>query len=402
MNVFPALFSSLAFRSAGLRALGARRAVFSSVLAFLAGFAAFVAVRNSVYSGLQDVPLELGSQTGYFGAFLRMNLVQAALFLSVVYVPAIVSLSNAIAGDGLGMTISREEYRVQISALCPLWATLFFVAAPLQWLAPQFLVLGPVGISIGLLVLVLLLLVYTVWAIKELNHIPLAAACGVFALSWITLPVFYVLSSFLFTLPFFILLPLGILAYQRLQDYLAGRADEVSLQSRLHTLTLNEQDSDSQYQLGLIFFRRGSLEAARLHIGKAASIDGSDPDYAYHLGRICELQGDWNHALEHYENTYRLRPDYGHGDVFREVGKAYLHTGESEKAVEFLEFFLGARGSDPEGRFWLASALDKLGRREEMRVQLNTILEQARSHPRFFRKEKREWVFRSRTLLRSL
>ena len=106
-------------------------------------------------------------------------------------------------------------------------------------------------------------------------------------------------------------------------------------------------------------------------------------------------------ALEEYEETYRLNPEQSLGDIFREVGKAYLHTGNVDKAIEFLEFFLQTRGSDPEGRYWLAVALHKQGKPEEMRVQLNTILEQARSNPRFFRKEKRAWVLRARTLLRS-
>ncbi len=88
--------------------------------------------------------------------------------------------------------------------------------------------------------------------------------------------------------------------------------------------------------------------------------------------------------------SHKSRP--GTGDIFREVGKAYLHTGNMDKAIEFLNFFLQTRGSDPEGRYWLAVTLQKLGKPEETRVQLNTILEQARSNPRFFRKENRQWI----------
>jgi tetratricopeptide (TPR) repeat protein len=397
MNTLRLLFSALAFRPEGLRALGARHALVLPILGFAAGFAAFVLVRSSVYAGLPEVS---SYKSGRLDAFLHLNLVQAVLFLSVVYVPAIVCLSNALAGDGLGWTVSRDEYRFQVSAFFPLWMALFLLAAPLQWLAPQFLILGPVGISIGLLVLVLMLAVYTVWAIRELNHISVAASLGVFALSWATLPFFYLLSSFLMALPLFILIPLGIIAYRRFQGYFDGRSEEISFQKHLHALTANPQDADAQYQLGLIHLRRGNLEPARHYFESSIQIDSKDPDYHYYLGLIHEKQGDWSAALGSYEETYRLRPDYGQGDIFREVGKAYLHTGECVKAIEFLEFFLRTRGSDPEGRFWLAVALDRLGKKEEMRLQLTTILNQARSQPRFFRKEKREWVYRSRMLLR--
>ncbi len=400
MNILRSLLLALAGRPEGLRALGERRAFLGPILGFVAGFAVFVAVRNSVYASLQEYSPSL-VRPGWLDAFLQLNLLQAALFLSVVYVPAIICLSNALAGDGLGWTVSREEYRSQVSALFPVWTALFLVAAPLQWLAPQFVVLGPVGISIGLLVLLIMLAGYTVWAIRELNHIPLAAALGVFTLSWITLPVFYLLSSFLLALPLFLLIPLAIITYRRFQDYFAGRSEEISFQKHLHTLTANRQDADAQYQLGLIHLRRGNLESARQYFESAAGIDPLDADFHYHLGRVHERQGKWRDALAFYEETYRLRPDYGQGDIFREVGKAYLHTGEFVKAIEFLEFFLRTRGSDPEGRFCLAMALDQSGKKEEMRLQLNTILEQARSHPRFFRKENREWVHRSRMFLRS-
>jgi tetratricopeptide (TPR) repeat protein len=111
--------------------------------------------------------------------------------------------------------------------------------------------------------------------------------------------------------------------------------------------------------------------------------------------------GEWPEALEQYEETYRLDPEYGVGDIFREVGKGYLHTGNIEKGMEFLTFFLKKRVSDPEGRFWLAVALKKKGNLEEMRLQLNLILEQARSLPRFFRKKNREWLYLARNMIRN-
>jgi tetratricopeptide (TPR) repeat protein len=234
-----------------------------------------------------------------------------------------------------------------------------------------------------------------------LNYLSPVQALGVFALSWFTLPAYYLLTSFIFALPLFIMIPLIYFGYQWIRGYRAAHAGERAYQQYLHTLTSNPQDADAQYQLGLIYFKRRSLDAARRYFESAIKIDPNDPDYCYSLGRVYELKGDWARALEQYEETYRLDPEYGLGDIFREVGKAYLHTGKAEKAMEFLKFFLTKRDSDPEGRYWLAVTLRETGEVGQMRLQLNMIIEQARSNPRFFRKENREWIYRARNMIRN-
>jgi hypothetical protein len=69
--------------------------------------------------------------------------------------------------------------------------------------------------------------------------------------------------------------------------------------------------------------------------------------------------------------------------------------------MEFLTFFLEKRSSDPEGRYWLAMALQKAGNAGQMKTELNTLIEQARANPQFFRKENREWIYRARNLIRN-
>ncbi|MBN1568861.1 MAG: tetratricopeptide repeat protein [Acidobacteria bacterium] len=388
----------LAFRTDAFRAQAERRAPIAGVVFFCAGYIAYALVRNSVYAILPEVRLQ---QTGLMGAVFDLQLLHILLFLLLIYIPAVIVMSNAISGDGLGFSVSRQEYQTHVSALMPLWGLLFFICAPLQWLIPHFLIVGLFEISIGMLVRSILILIYTFWAIKMLNYLAPVQALGVFALSCFTLPIYYILTSFFFALPFFIMIPLIYLGYQWIRGYQTAHSSGRAYQQHLHTLTANPQDADAPYQLGLIHLERRSLDAARRYFESAIKIDPKIPDYSYSLGRVYELKGDWARALEQYEETYRLDPEYGLGDIFREVGKAYLHTGNENKAIEFLEFFLNKRGSDPEGRYWLAVALQKRGDIEQMRVQLNRIIEQARSHPRFFRKENREWIYRARNMIRN-
>jgi tetratricopeptide (TPR) repeat protein len=400
MTFLSRLVGILSFRSTALRAQAERQALFGGAVCFCVGFVVYSMVRSSVYSALP----ELSYQTGLIDSVFNLSLIQVLLFLLLIYLPAIVVLSNSISGYGLRFSVSRREYRALASALLPMWGLLFFIAAPLQWLIPHFLVIsslaGGFEFSVGWLVRAALIIAYTPWAIKQLNYLSAGQAAGVFILSWFTWPVYYLVTSFVFALPLFILIPLAYFAYQRLRGYAVSHAGERTFQQQLHALTLNPQDSDAHYQLGLLQLKRGNLDVARQYFESAARIDPNDPDYHYFLGRTFEKKDDWAQALEQYEETYRLNPEYGTGDIFREVGKGYLQTGSIDKAIEFLKFFLNKRGSDPEGRYWLAVALKKAGDVEQMKLQLNMILEQARSHPRFFRKENREWLYRARNMIR--
>jgi tetratricopeptide (TPR) repeat protein len=399
MTYLSNLLGMLAFSTRALNALAGRRAVLAGTFCFSLGFFTFVSIRNSVYATLPEL---LYQQPGPLGSFFDLNLIQTVLFSLLVYIPGLVALTNSIAGDGLGFSVSTQEYKAHGSALLPLWGVLFLVAAPLQWLAPQFLIIGDgvFGITVGMLALLLLLLIYTLWAVKQLGYLSLSQALAVCALSLFTLPIFYILTSFLFALPLFIMIPLLYFGVQYVRGHVASQSNTRSFQQNLHTLTLNPQDADAHYQLGLIQLRRGNPDAAQSYFENAVKIDPNDPDYHYSLGCACEIKEEWAKAAEHYEETYRLNSEHGMGDIFREVGKAYVHTGHVAKGIEFLNFFLQKRASDPQGRYWLAIALQQTGDLEQMRVQLKIILEQARSNPRFFRKENREWIYRARNLLR--
>jgi tetratricopeptide (TPR) repeat protein len=398
MTLISDILGILAFRTKALRAQAERRALITAVICYSMGYLAYAIVRNLVYASLPEVaPLKLNLVSSLF----NFQLFQTLIFLLVVYIPALIVLGNAISGDGLGFSFSRKEYQAHSSALLSLWGVLYLIAAPLQWLLPHFLIFGLfLEISVGKIVCYMLLVVYTFWGVKQLNYLSPVQALGVLALSIFALPIHYILISFIFALPFFIGIPVAYFGYQWIRGYLASQTSERSFQQQLHALTLNPQDADAQYQLGLISLKRRNLSSARKYFENAIKIDPNDPDYHYSLGRSCELNGEWVRALEQYEETYRLNPEYGLGDIFREVGKGYLHTGSVEKGIEFLKFFLTKRGSDPEGRYWLAVALQKAGDSEQMRAQLNMIVEQARSHPIFFRKENREWIYRARGMIR--
>lgn len=398
MTLISSYLGILAFRSGALRFLSDRRALVPGLFCFAGGYLSYALVRSRVYEFLPEMASY--RQAGSLFA-VAMDLLRALVFLLVIYVPFIAAASNAVSGYGLGFSLSRRDYQGHLAVLLPLWGMLFLIVAPLQWLFPHFLVLGETfEFSIGIVSRSILVALYTLWAIRRLNYLSGFQALGVFALSCFTYPLYFLLASFALALPLFFMIPLIYWGIHWVRSYLTSHAGERELQLRLQALTVNPQDADAHYQLGLIHLKRGDLNAARERFQKAMEIDPADADYHYHLGRVHERKGEWDHALERYEETYRLNPEYGFGDIFREVGKAYLHAGFTAKAIEFLKFFLTKRGSDPEGRYWLAVAFQKMGDDEQARAQLSLIAEQARLSPRFFRRENREWIYRARNMLR--
>lgn len=399
MNLVADLLGILVFRMRAMRALAERRAVASGIVCFILGYTAYIHVRNSVYATLPEV---LSHPSGMFATLLDFNLIQTLLFLLLIYIPVVIVTANALSGDGIGFAVSRQEYQMHLSALLPVWGLLYLIASPVQLLVPHFLILGMVEISVGILIRSLLMFVYTLWAIKQLNYLSWMQAVAVFALSCLTLPLYYLFTAFLFALPIFFMIPLLWWGSQWIRRYFAAHAGERTFQQHLRALTANPQDADAHYQLGLVHLKRRNLDAAGDYFKSACRIRPEDPDYHYFLGRAYEIKGEWKQALEQYEETYRLDPEYGLGDIFREVGKGYIHEGNVEKGIEFLKFFLTKRSSDPEGRYWMAIAMQKSGEIEQVRFQLNRILEQARSSPKFFRKQNREWIYQARNLLRDL
>jgi tetratricopeptide (TPR) repeat protein len=397
MDFFVDLAGLIVFRAAAVRRRAARRALVAAWLSLGLGFLAFTLARSAVYAEARDgrVPSH-----GIMRSLLQLNLIQAVAFLALLYIPAVICLSNASAGDGLGFSFSREEYRRHVSVLFPAWGFVLLVAAGAQLAAPRFLAVGPVEISFGLVVLGALATAYSVWLIKELNYISFFASLGVFVLSWATLPVFYLLSGFVLALPLLIMFPLAYMFLQRVRDLLGAGGRERALATHLQALTTNPRDADAHYQLGVLHHARGNLAAAEGYYAAAIEIEPNEADYHYQLGRVFEDRAEWTRAREQYEETFRLNPEFAQLDIAREVGKAYLNTGEVEKAIEFLTFFLDRRASDAEARYCLALAHERLGRRDAMKTELSTLLEQARSNPRFFRKVNRKWIYRARVLLR--
>ncbi len=386
----------LRLRNESLRSLAGRTSPLLPLCIFLAGFLAFGLVRNAVYAELREQ-----AAAGPLGCLFALNLIPALVYFVFILVPLLISLSNALAGDGLGFSLSRREYRTWLMVLLPLWGVLFLIAAPVQWWLPHFLILGEVGISIGFLVLSSLMIFYTIWSTGRLAGVPPPIAAAVVVLSCLTLPLFQLLADKPYGALLALVAAVILLCWTHFKDRAAGARVERAIEQRIAGLEVRLQDAEAQHRTGLMQLQLGRLKAAAASLERAIDLQPDLPEHHYNLGRVFEAGGDWPAALARYETARELAPDCCQGQVVREAGKGYLHTGAADKAVELLRSFLREHPSDPQARYWLAVALQRADRMEEMGIQLATLLEQARSNPGLARREKREWVLRARALVRS-
>src|SRR5262249_17880971 len=159
---------------------------------------------------------------------------------------------NASAGDGVGFLVTREEYRAFAAVLAPLWGTLFLIAATADWLIPHFLALGAVEIPLVYALLALALAVYTLWSVAHLAPLPGFAAAGVFALSWITLPIFYLSTRSLLAFAGLALACLACLAMPLLRRLRARRAAARLLNQRAHRLAAHPDEAALHEELGRV------------------------------------------------------------------------------------------------------------------------------------------------------
>lgn len=155
---------------------------------------------------------------------------------------------------------------------------------------------------------------------------------------------------------------LGVLAYQ-LGDM------ETAVQEFQAALEEDPDDSDTHYQLGATYlvqaFPMGSpqpdealLAEAEVEFQRALELAPSKPEALVGLANVQMLRGDMATAIGLLEDAIEQNPDMR--EALFALGRAYLETGQVDKAKTTLEQFLETE--PPE--VWAQQARDLLGQLE--------------------------------------
>ena len=102
---------------------------------------------------------------------------------------------------------------------------------------------------------------------------------------------------------------------------------------------VDEQKSNSYYQLGLAALRQGDYIKAKREISHAIEYAPHLPQYYNHLGLIFLLEHDYANAEKNFRKT--LDVDKSFTDAHNNLGMLFLETGELDKALEEFNTVLG-------------------------------------------------------------
>jgi Tfp pilus assembly protein PilF len=102
-------------------------------------------------------------------------------------------------------------------------------------------------------------------------------------------------------------------------------------------LKLNPQNKDAHYGLGHIYATQGKFKQAEEEFRDAIQIDADYSEAHAYLGQVLANQGDWKEAIASFRRALN-NPLYATPDLARfHLGRALLHEGDAQGAVEVLE-----------------------------------------------------------------
>jgi tetratricopeptide (TPR) repeat protein len=128
----------------------------------------------------------------------------------------------------------------------------------------------------------------------------------------------------------------------------------------------------AHYNLGVVLYKRGELEAARRHYETTLQLK---PDYAEahgNLGILLADQGDLANGLAQLRESIRLDPTYAEG--YSNLGFALLNAGQVPEAIAALNRSVQVKPDYVDAYANLGAALRRAGRTAEAIAQFQTIL----------------------------
>jgi tetratricopeptide (TPR) repeat protein len=193
---------------------------------------------------------------------------------------------------------------------------------------------------------------------------------------------------------------LVFLLRDRIDEFIGATRSRQSFKQNLQAATLNPADASAHYQLGLIYQKRGELDAAAGSFKRAVEIDPRETDAHYQLGRIARQNGRLNEAVQHFERVVQLEPAHSQNEIWRETGLVYYDAGQYQDALEMFDKFLDKRPSDAEARYWRGMTLNKLGRENEAIQEMQNCVESVRTAPAYKYRFDRRWMNQAENFLR--
>jgi hypothetical protein len=149
-------------------------------------------------------------------------------------------------------------------------------------------------------------------------------------------------------------------------------------------------------QLAGIYLRQGRHKLAAEWYTKALEHDGTMLEARYRLAECHLHENRPLDAMELLEQVHTTKPDHDYGGAYLRLAQASERAGREQRASEVFAILLRFYPGHPEGSFCYGLLLDRLGKPEEARKQMEQVIFSVRNSPPFQRRRNRHWMWKAK------
>jgi len=354
------------------------------------------------YEALLAARAEVSRRVGrrYFATGLK-----PIVLLGAVFVPFCILLLAAWDHLGGGMTILFRDYMPALAGLLFAWTAAHLPLA-LIWWSPLMLsssLVVPLQIAGLVAFTVLAAVVLATVTAASMSHAAVASAAGIAASG--VAGAFVAGSSnllYMFASPWLLYYAYRMFGGD-IQELGGGLSARQAFKRQLEAATINPNDSDAHYQLGMLYAQRRLPAEAERSFRRSLEIYPDEPEVLLQLGKLLRLQpGRVEEAIAVLEKCINLDPRVSSYEGWRELGAAAMAAGRTEDALTLLETYADRREYDPEGLVLYGQVLRLSGRPADARAAFQRALDAVAAAPRFRRGSLSKWASLARQEMRSL
>lgn len=353
---------------------------------------------------LPKKPLPLVGQYGWwFLSFSRNVTLVSVLSLSLLYVPITILVLLFFEPLGSFGVVFRRDFAPLLACTLMSWAATHLPFSLIGLAMSQTNQITPETAFILWVLCKISFAVYMVFALRVVFNVSIASIIGTLSISWISIVlqsiIFWVTSPFLlFWVYYYLRGDIGTVG----ADITSSFRQRQSFRRSLEASTVNPQDAEAHYQLGLIYQQRRQYTEAITRFKRAIEIDRREIDAHFQLGIIAREQNRLQDAIGYFDAVVSLNEKHSHSEAWREIGATYEAANMNEEAREALAKYIERRPYDAEGLYYYGKTLSKLGEKDLAKEMLNRCLEAVDTAPYHRRGHLRRWYKMAQSLLRTL
>lgn len=355
-------------------------------------------VRN-LYVIKKPLPL-VGNFGWWFVSFSRATTLISVLSLSIIYVPITILVLLYIEPLGSYGVVFRRDYAPLLICTLMGWAATHL---PISIIGLLLNSNNPETMFILWVVSKFLFGVLMAFALRVIFHISYTSAIATLSISWSSIilesTIFFVTSPFLlFWVYYYLRGDIGAVG----MDVTNSFRQRQNFKRNLEACTINPQDAEAHYQLGLIHQQRRQYSDAIIRFKKAIEIDKRETDAHFQLGVIAREQNRLQEAISYFDAVVLQDEKHSNSEVWREIGATYEAAGMNEDASKALEKYVERRPYDAEGLYYYGKALSNLKQNDLAKEMLKRSIEAANTAPYHRKGYLKRWRKLSETLLKTL